>query len=186
MRKVVVVEYDPQWPEMFAAEAEKLKAVFGRELTAIHHIGSTSVPGLKAKPIIDIMPIVKDIGAVDRFNEAMIRLGYEPLGEFGIPGRRFFPKGGEKRTHHVHVFQEGSKEALRHMAFRDYLRAHPEEAGQYGELKQRLAGRFPDDIESYMDGKDGFIKAMEQKALAWWKGEERKGGNNADGSDANR
>lgn len=165
--RVVVNHYNPQWPGMFEAEATRIRDIFGEELLALHHIGSTSVPGLKAKPIIDMIPVVQNIDVVDQYNDKMIALGYEPMGEFGIPGRRYFRKGGDDRTHHVHVFQAGSAEIERHLVFRDYLRQHPEDAKKYGELKQSLAERFPYDIEAYMDGKDQFIKDLEQEALKW-------------------
>ncbi len=167
MRQVVVLEYDPMWPTLFEAEATKLREVFGHELIEIYHIGSTSVPGLWAKSIIDIMPVVKDIGAVDALTEKMVELGYEAMGEFGIVGRRYFRKGGDSRTHHVHVFQVGSSDAERHLAFRDYLRAHPKEAKAYGDLKQSLARRFAESIEAYMDGKHDFIQRLEAEALKW-------------------
>lgn len=168
MRKVFVTDYNPEWPDKFEEEATKIKEVFGEDLVAIYHIGSTSVPNLKAKPIIDIMPIVRDIEVVDKFNDKMIALGYEPMGEFGIPGRRYLRKGGDNRTHHVHIFQIGSKEAERHLAFRDYLRNNPDAAAKYGELKEQLANRYFDDIEAYMDGKDGFIKDLEKEAIKWY------------------
>jgi GrpB-like predicted nucleotidyltransferase (UPF0157 family) len=162
-----VVSYNPRWVEEFALEAARIRDVFGGAVLAIHHIGSTSVPGLQAKPIIDMLPIVVDITRVDRFNAAMQDLGYEGLGEFGIPGRRYFRKGGDDRTHQAHIFAHGDPGIERHLAFRDYLRAHPAVATAYGILKARLAQQFPEDIYGYMDGKDAFIKAHEQKALAW-------------------
>ncbi|HBN95945.1 MAG TPA: hypothetical protein DDZ66_06575 [Firmicutes bacterium] len=165
--KVVVTEYNPQWPALFEAEAAHLRRVFGSELLQIHHIGSTSVPGLQAKPIIDIMPVVADIRAVDKLTEKMVELGYEALGEYGIPGRRYFRKGGENRTHHVHVFEVGSADAQRHLAFRDFLRAHPDEATRYGDLKASLARQYPDNIEAYMDGKQEYIQRVEGEALGW-------------------
>ena len=141
MRKIVVVDYRPEWAEAFQREAARIAKVLGENMVAIHHIGSTSVPGLCAKPIIDIMPVVRDIGAVDECNEGFIALGYTPMGEFGIPGRRYFHKGGDERTHHVHVFAEENKEAIeRHLAVPAYLRAHADEARAYGELKKG-AGR---------------------------------------------
>ncbi len=168
-RRVVVVDYDPQWPCMFKAEADRIRDVFGKEIMAIHHIGSTAVPGLKAKPIIDIMPLVRDIEAVDKFSDKMIALRYEPRGEFGIPGRRYFQKGGDNRTHHVHIFQFDSSDVERHLAFRDYLRQHADDAKRYGELKESFAKRFPDDIEAYCDGKNEFIKKLEQRAIEWYR-----------------
>ncbi|MFG6117146.1 GrpB family protein [Halobacillus sp. MO56] len=169
MRKVEVVDYNKRWPEEFKKEAESLQDIMGSMLMYIHHIGSTSVAGLSAKPVIDIMPVVKKIEQVDQFNEAMEAIGYEAKGELGIPGRRYFRKGGDDRTHHVHVFQEGSPDIERHLAFRDYLRVHPEEAKAYGQLKTELARKFPNDIEAYMDGKDPFIKDRERRALVWYK-----------------
>jgi GrpB-like predicted nucleotidyltransferase (UPF0157 family) len=168
MRHIVVVSYDPAWPEWFEAEAARIAGVFGRELVAIHHIGSTSVPGLSAKPIIDIMPVVRDIEQVAEFNPAMVRLGYEPKGEFGIPGRRYFVRGGnENRTHHVHTYGPDNPELARHLDFRDYLRAHPATAGQYATLKEELARQFPHDIQGYMAGKDAFIRETIRQAQAW-------------------
>lgn len=167
MRKIEIVDYNEDWVEEFKREAAELSQVFGDELVAIHHIGSTSVPALQAKPIIDIMPVVRRIERVDAFNPQMEALGYEAMGELGIPGRRYFRKGGDDRTHHVHVFQEGSAEIERHLAFRDYLRARPDIAARYGELKAQLARQFPHDIDAYMDGKDAFVKEVEREALVW-------------------
>lgn len=169
MRKVDVSNYDEKWAVLFAEEAGKLKLIFENEMVAIHHIGSTAVPGLKAKPIIDIMPVVKDISLVDKYNEEMQNIGYEPKGENGIPGRRYFQKGGDNRTHHVHVYQVGSTEIERHLAFRDYLLNHPHERKSYGALKEKLAEQFPYDIESYINGKDAFVIEIELKALEWAK-----------------
>ncbi|MFB5664183.1 GrpB family protein [Alteribacillus sp. HJP-4] len=165
---VNVIKYDKRWPQLFQSEARLLLEVFQEEIMEIHHIGSTSVPGLKAKPVIDIMPVVRSIKRVDALNQSMIKIGYEPLGENHIPGRRYFRKGGKQRTHHVHTFQYDNQHAiLRHLAVRDYLRAHPGEAQEYGELKAGLAEAFPEDIYGYMDGKDEFVKQLEQKALEW-------------------
>jgi len=167
--KVEVVEYNKDWPALFEEEAEKIRNILGDELIGIHHIGSTSVENLKAKPIIDIMPVVKDIEKVDNYNEEFIKLGYEPKGEYGIPGRRFFRKGSTIRTHHVHVFDiNNTKEIERHLAVRDYLRTHPQDAYEYGELKSKLAALYPWDIEAYCNGKDVFVKELERKALEWY------------------
>ena len=157
-----------KWQMDFELEAEKIQKVFGEEMIHIHHIGSTSVPGLKAKPIIDMMPVVRDIEKIDAFAHQMLALGYEPMGEFGLDGRRYFRKGVEKRTHHVHVFQACSPHVTRHLAFQDYLREHTDQATRYGDLKQVLAERYPQNIAAYMDGKDGFIKQLEKVALQWY------------------
>lgn len=168
MRKIEVTVFNKEWAVLFEEEAEKIKYIFGENLISIDHIGSTSVAGLKAKPIIDIMPVVKNIYLVDQNNEEMQKLGYEPMGEFGIAGRRYFRKGQEKRTHHVHIFQEGSPDIKRHIAFRDYLRAHPNLRDRYGALKSKLAEQFPFDKESYINGKDALVKEIEAQALEWF------------------
>lgn len=165
---VIVTESNKDWPILFRQEADKIEAILKQELIAIHHIGSTSVPGLKAKPIIDIMPVVKDIEKIDSYNKEMTSLGYEALGEFGIPGRRYFRKGGSHRTHHIHIFEEeNSTDIERHLAVRDYLRAHQDTADEYGELKAKLAQQFPNDSGAYSDGKDDFVKQLEETALEW-------------------
>ncbi|WP_391116311.1 GrpB family protein [Psychrobacillus sp. L3] len=153
----------------FEEEAEKLQKIFGSEIITIHHIGSTSVYGLRAKPIIDIMPVVRDINKIDAFNDAMIVIGYEPKGENGLPGRRYFQKGGNNRTHHVHIYEMDSPEKERYIAFRDYLIKHPTVAIGYGELKEALAKQFPYEIESYIKGKEQLVKEIEQAAKKWYK-----------------
>jgi GrpB-like predicted nucleotidyltransferase (UPF0157 family) len=166
---VRVVPYNSEWVSMFQQEVRLLQPVFGDELVAIHHIGSTSVPELAAKPIIDIMPVVQHIERVDDCNNAIQALGYEAMGELGIAGRRYFRKGGDDRTHQVHAFQVDDLHNIeRHLAFRDYLRTHSDVAAQYAALKVELAQLFPEDILGYMDGKDAFIKAIERAALLWY------------------
>ena len=172
MRKVEVTPFNELWVRMYENEADELLRVFGEQVVAIHHIGSTSVPGLHAKPIIDIMPVVRDISLVDEYSQRMRDIGYKPKGENGIPGRRYYEKGGDNRTHHVHVFQVGSPHIERHLAFRDYLRTLPNQAREYGNLKRKLAKEFPYDIESYSQGKESLVKAIEQRALEWCRNRE--------------
>ncbi|QQK75231.1 GrpB family protein [Salicibibacter cibarius] len=169
MRKAEITPYNNHWPMMFSKEANKLHTIFGSEIIQIHHIGSTSVKGLKAKPVIDIMPVVKSISQIDRYNSAMIDIGYEPKGEHGIQGRRFFQKGGEERTHHVHVYESGSSNIERHLAFRDYLRTHPEVLKKYADVKEDLSKRFLYDVASYTREKEQLVLEIESKALAWHK-----------------
>lgn len=165
--KITLVPPQPEWAARFRAEALRLRALLGDNAAAFHHIGSTAIPDIMAKPIIDILVEVRDITRVDDANSKMIRHGYLPKGEFGIPGRRYFRKGTDIRyTHHAHVFQTGDPQFERYLDFRDYLRTHPVEARAYSRLKESLAGKFPEDPEGYMDGKDGFIKKTEKKAKA--------------------
>ena len=168
---VTVTAYDPRWPQLYEREAAAISAALGGALSAIHHIGSTAVPGLAAKPIIDIMPVVHSLAGADAARGALEALGYEYLGEFGIPGRRYLRRGGDERTHQVHIFADGDRENIaRHLAFRDYLRAHPDVCAEYAALKRALAARYPYDIESYCDGKAGFVKKYESLTLAWAEG----------------
>lgn len=164
-----MVPYDPLWPREFERSSAEVAGALGANLLAIHHIGSTSIPGIHAKPVIDMLAVVADLAAVDQRSAAMEELGYQVMGEFGIEGRRYFRRddGAGRRTHQVHAFAEGSPHVRRHLAFRDFMRAHPTFAAQYGELKRRLAKAHPHDVEAYMDGKDGFIKEMELRALEW-------------------
>lgn len=169
MRKVTVLSYDKQWILLFAEEADVLRNILGEQVVSVHHFGSTSVPGLKAKPIIDIMIVVKDISLVDEFNPAFQNFGYEGKGENGISGRRYFQKGGDNRTHHLHIYQTGSPEVERHLAFRDYLRTHSDAMKEYGELKNRLSQQFPYDIESYIMGKEDLALKIQQEAIDWYR-----------------
>lgn len=170
MRNIEVVDYNPQWIKEFKKESKKIKAVLGKNCIGVYHIGSTAVKGLKAKPIIDMMPVVKDISLVDEHNRELEELGYECMGEYGIPGRRFFVKGGDNRTHHIHVFEKTNHEEIeRHLAVCGYLNSHPDIAKQYGELKASLAEEFTYDNDGYCNGKDAFVKNLEKKALSWKK-----------------
>lgn len=167
-QRIYISAYDPAWERLFEEEAALIRRILGSNLAAIHHIGSTAVPGLCAKPIIDILPVVYDLAAVDRQTDAFAAAGYEAMGEFGIPGRRYFRKGGDRRTHQLHIFEKSNvSEIERHLAFRDYLRAHPAKVNEYGALKSRLAAQFPDSIDRYCDGKDQFVRQLEQTALLW-------------------
>jgi len=161
MRKVEVKAYSEAWKKIFNEEALRIQEIFGADIMEIHHFGSTSVTGLSAKPVIDMMPVVQDIRKVDDYNTAMVALGYEPKGENGLPGRRYFQKGGDNRTHHIHIYELGNPEIERHLAFRDFLRVHPNIAEKYGNLKEALAKEFPYDIDAYMNGKEKLAKEIE-------------------------
>ncbi len=163
-KTIEVAPYDPNWPHVFEKEAAVIKEALGHNCVAIHHIGSTSVPGLAAKPIIDMIPVVRDITKVDSYNAAMEDLGYKAMGEYGIPLRRYFQKGLDYRPHNVHVFEQNNPEIDRHLKFRDWMRTHSEDRKAYAELKKNLAIRFKDDIFSYCLGKEDFIAAIDRKA----------------------
>ncbi|MGQ3887827.1 GNAT family N-acetyltransferase [Legionella sp. CNM-1927-20] len=163
-RRIEVVPYNTSWPMQFVQEAERITKALGNNCIDIHHIGSTSVPGLAAKPVIDMIPVVLDITQVENANAAMQALGYEAKGEYGIPFRRYFQKGGNQRTHHVHIFELGNSEIERHLKFRDWMRMHPEDKEAYARLKQELARQHPYDINAYCLGKENFITTIDKKA----------------------
>lgn len=158
--------YTSAWAEAFEREAVRLQDALGDVLAAVHHIGSTAIPGCDAKPIVDMLAVVTSLDDLDARADAVEVLGYEAMGEFGIPGRRYFRKGSafEDRTHQIHAFAEGSPEIARHLAFRDHLRANPDAVKEYVDLKRRLAAAHPTDVEAYTDGKRAFIKGIEEAA----------------------
>lgn len=165
---ILVVDYDPGWPEAFKSESAQIQRILGDNLLQVFHIGSTSVSGLRAKPIIDMMPVVRSLARVDACTAAFESIGYEVMGEFGMPGRRYMRKGGDNRTHQVHTFQyDNTADIVRHLAFRDYLRCHPDICSEYGKLKSELARQYPSDIGAYGDGKEDFVKQVERDALQW-------------------
>ncbi|HDR4345735.1 TPA: GrpB family protein [Bacillus cereus] len=169
MRKIVVVPHENHWSEKFQKEAKRLKSAMP-ETVKIYHIGSTSVPGLAAKPIIDMIMEVENIERVDGWNERFIELGYIVKGENGISRRRYFIHGTEeKRSYHLHVFEKGNPEIVRHLAFRDYMMAHCEEAEAYATLKKELAEKYTYDGELYTEGKNEFVRNVDEKAKEWRK-----------------
>jgi GrpB-like predicted nucleotidyltransferase (UPF0157 family) len=168
-RPVILVPHDPGWKQAFETESTLITQSLNEIVEAIHHVGSTAIPTIYAKPIIDILLEVDDISHLDERTSKMEALGYQAMGEYGIPGRRYFRKSDQRgtRIHHVHAFKVGSEGVRRHLAFRDYLIAHPIAAKAYEALNLDLARQFPEDKAAFQDGKDAFIKAVEQKALDW-------------------
>ena len=166
MDEVVLAAYDPSWPEIFAGEAEAIRQVLGDVLIGIEHVGSTSVPGLTSKPVIDIVVTVTSLAAGTAAIRALEALGYDCRGENGIPGRLFFRKGAIefKRTHHLHLIEAGHEQWESMLAFRDYLRSHPGDARRYEELKRALAVKFRDNRSAYTNGKAEFVRAVLWKA----------------------
>jgi len=171
-KPIIIVDYDPRWPQLYKEEKARIIAALGRWLADIQHVGSTAVPGLAAKPIIDIMPALRSLDDTPRIIEPMRRLGYQYFPEYedDLPERRYFrkPPGEAFRgggTHHVHFVETTSDFWRRHIAFRDYLRAHAGAAREYAELKRRLAAEYAADREGYTEAKSDFIRGIEAKAL---------------------
>ena len=166
---IIVKEYDANYPSMFEKEKEQLVPSLKDNLVDVFHIGSTAVPGLSSKPIIDIMISVNSLEKVDEKKNEFKEIGYEYLGEYGIKGRRYLRKGGDERTHQVHIFHKDDTNNLkRHLAFRDFLIAHKDIADKYGKLKRELAIKYSYDIDKYCDGKEDFVKDIEKVALKWY------------------
>ena len=163
-------DYSPAWPVEFDREAAQLRELLGEELVEVHHIGSTSVPGLAAKPIIDLLPLVRDIQYMDDCTPQMEAAGYRAWGEYGLAGRRYFTRDrGDVRTHNLHVYQAGDAAIARHLAFCAYLRSHPEACAEYERLKREVYALHSADIEAYNLGKDAWIKRLEPLALDWYR-----------------
>ena len=154
---------------MAANHAERLRSL-GPALVAVHHIGSTAVPGLCAKPIIDLMPLATDLADLDRERVCVEALGYQWHGELGIAGRRYCTLSDETgaRIVQLHIFQSDSPHAARHLAFRDYLRAHPAAARAYENEKRRARDLHPHDSHAYTDEKSAWIQTVEAVSLRWF------------------
>ncbi|HEY5639925.1 MAG TPA: GrpB family protein [Dehalococcoidia bacterium] len=169
---IVIADYDPRWPAMYAEEGARISEAAGEWLLGIEHVGSTSVPGLAAKPIVDVMPGLRSLDDAPHVISAMEELGYQYIPEYEdeLPERRYFvrPPGRgyrHKRLFHIHAVETTSEFWRRHLAFRDYLRLHPETAAEYAALKRRLADEYGSDREGYTEAKTGFITRIEALAL---------------------
>jgi GrpB-like predicted nucleotidyltransferase (UPF0157 family) len=158
---IEVVDYDQDWPRQYAEERDRIGAAIGDVTLAIEHVGGTAVPGLPAKPVIDLMVGVEDIERAGPAVAGLINLGYEyvPELESQLPDRRYFRRGTPE-THHVHMVSVSGDYWAEHLLFRDYLRTHPQAAEEYGKLKRGLAGRFRLDRDAYRAGKVPFIDTV--------------------------
>lgn len=161
--RIEIVDYDPRWLVMYEDERARVAAALGTLAESIEHIGSTSVPGLSAKPIIDLLVAVARLGPVDLYVEPLARLGYTYFPVMGNAQRYAFGKG-DPHTHHLHIVQLGAEEYTRPLLFRDYLRTHPRDARRYDALKRTLAARFHDDRRAYLAGKSEFVRSIETRA----------------------
>jgi len=170
MRKhVVVTPYNSAWPCQFEALRSVIASALGETAVAIHHVGSTSVPGLAAKPIIDIDVEIESRRPLPDVIERLAVIGYEHQGDLGVVGREAFrnrsggnpPIDGSGRDwprHHLYVCASDNAQLARHLAFRDYLRAHPARVAACAELKISLARQFEYDMDSYIAGKSEFVE----------------------------
>lgn len=159
---IEVVAYDPTWPAQFAQLRDDLWPVLADVALTIEHVGSTAVPGLAAKPIIDMSVVVPSERELPLAIARLATRGYQHLGNLGIEGREAFRRPPGSLRHNLYVCPQGSTGLRNHLAVRDYLRAHPEMAQAYGDLKRGLAARFPNDIDRYVDGKTDLIMTILQ------------------------
>ncbi len=169
---VRMVDHDPAWATRAQEELARIKIALDAIAVRVEHVGSTAVPGLPAKPIIDLQVSVATIEHHARYVGPLERLGYLFAPDPASPSYHFFGKPAARpRSHHLHVCQSGSEHELRHLAMRDFLRAHNDEAANYAELKRLLVARSPHDRLAYIAGKRQYLDALEARALAWVRGQ---------------
>ena len=168
---VVIVDYDAAWVGLAESELRRINGALGTVVSRLDHVGSTAVPGLAAKPVLDLQLSVAVIAARARYVEPLKRLGYLFVPSPESPDFHFFALPPERpRTHHLHVCEAGSDHETRHLAVRDFLRAHASEAVRYAVLKRRLAAQHPRDRLSYIEGKEEYVAALERRAVVWARG----------------
>jgi GrpB-like predicted nucleotidyltransferase (UPF0157 family) len=164
-------DYSPDWPAEFQREAARLRELLPGEIVTVHHIGSTSVPGLAAKRVIDLLPLIRSVSRLDDLTGNLEAAGYKAWGEYGLPGRRFFTKDHNGyRTHNLHFYEANDPDVERHLAFCAFLRKHDSIRDEYGAMKRALFLRLEPDMEAYNAAKDDWIKQVERLALAWYRG----------------
>ena len=161
-RHVVVEEYDEGWERDFRAIEAEVRSAVGELAVRVEHVGSTSVPGLAAKPVIDLDVVIRDRSDLGETIGRLAAIGYTHEGDLGIPGREAFAYEGREhlKKHHLYVCAEDSEELRRHVAFRDYLRSHPEAVREYARIKREGAALHPYDIDGYIAHKAPFIERI--------------------------
>ncbi|MEJ0053473.1 MAG: GrpB family protein [bacterium] len=163
-RQYEIVPYDPDWPQEFKAAATVLWRIFGSDATDIQHIGSTSIPGMDGKPVIDILILVDDVGSADIHRAEMATAGYDYAGAFVMPGAILFRKmKDDTLLSNVHVFQRSHHHVEEMLELRDYLRAHPKEVTDYSELKRNLYKRYANDYDRYREEKDDYMERLKSR-----------------------
>jgi GrpB-like predicted nucleotidyltransferase (UPF0157 family) len=162
---IVLVPHDPAWAAQFAIARDEILSACNGLVTEVHHVGSTAIPGLAAKPVLDLLPVVRRFEDGAACVPALQALGYAHRGEHGIAGRHYFVRG-TPRSDHAHLFAADHPEVERHLLFRDYLRAHADEREAYEHLKRDLAAKFGDDRQAYAAAKTPFCDRIDHLARA--------------------
>jgi GrpB-like predicted nucleotidyltransferase (UPF0157 family) len=167
---VELLPYDPQWLDAAELESQRLIEGLGGRIATVHHVGSTSIPGIRAKPVLDLIPVINELPLFDEARPVVEALGYAWHGEYGLPGRRYCtfdePISGRRRVQ-LHCYQAGSREIIRLLAFRDYLRRHPSVARDYERVKTRCRDQHPSDSHAYTACKSDWIaEALNMLGLA--------------------
>ena len=161
----MVVDYNPNWPAAFESLRSRIAMALGTLAQRIEHVGSTAVPGLAAKPVIDLDVLLRSTEDLPLAIRRLAELGYVHQGNLGIAEREAFAAPPGQAAHHLYVCPPESAEFRRHLALRDYLRTHPAEARSYGELKRELAARYAEDRAAYIEAKRLFVEELVERAL---------------------
>jgi GrpB-like predicted nucleotidyltransferase (UPF0157 family) len=167
MRTITIAQSDPRWAEEFSMIKAMISGHIGDLIIGIEHVGSTSVPGLEAKPIIDIDVVIEDMTCFPAIIERLNHVGFDHEGNLGVEGREAFKRRFNDgfMPYHLYVCPKDSRGYREHIAFRDYLRSHPDASREYERIKQEFARLYPHDIDSYLNGKNHFIKEILKKTL---------------------
>ena len=166
--RIRIEEFDEKWIDNYRTEANRIKAVLGKNCVSVHHVGSTAVKGMLSNPVIDIIVVVRDFVMLDLILGRLASLGYRHVKEYDSERRYFLIKGDNKRTHHIQLYEAGNRvDIQRHLAVRDYLQNHPQDVKDFNNLKISLIQEHFGDAEEYYKGKENFHRQLEQKALYW-------------------
>lgn len=173
-KEVVIVPYDPQWETEFEKLKAMIQSYIGEYLEKTEHVGSTSIPGLAAKPIIDLDAVLRDKKDLPKVIERLKEHGYIHQGDLGLPGREAFfrPRDYDEQEksvikYHFYLCNKDAKPYLEHIAFRDYLRTHPQEREEYQHLKEELAKKYRYDVDTYCEHKTEFVQSILAKCDYW-------------------
>ena len=163
---IELLPHDPEWSAVYEEAKAILSPVLGEYALDIQHVGSTAIPGISAKPVVDIAVAIEHYPLPDEVLDAVKALGYTYWGEYGIPHRHLFFRRDLPVGHNVHINELANGEFQKHVLFRDYMRAHPDDAREYENLKRELAARY-DEVGTYAENKSEYVQGILRKAELW-------------------